>query len=318
MKLIVLIPAHNEEKTISGVIQTIPQNIPGIDAQEIIVIDDGSCDLTAETAEKAGATVFKNDVNLGLGQTFSRGIHKALLAEADIVCTIDGDAQFNSNDIPHLIMPILHNTADFTTCTRFADQNLAPNLPFAKKWGNLFIAWFLGRITGRKITDSACGFRAYTKKTLLNLNLFSKFSYTQETLLDLIYKGFRLKEIPLKVKPRREYGKSAISSNLFRYGWQVFKILFRAMRDYKPLKFIGGLGIFLFLIGLAADFFAAWHFWETGQFTPYKYIGLGGVFLNGLGVLIFVIGLLADMINRTRLTQEKILYYEKKRFYSKF
>lgn len=315
MKLIVIIPALNEEKTIAEVIKNVLKHIPGINETEILVINDGSTDLTETEAKKAGATVITHQKTQGLGKVFDRAVQEALTRKADIMVTIDGDGQFDANDIPYLILPIMQGEADFVTCTRFRDRGLTPKMSCAKRCGNKFLAWFLSRVTKQRLTDVACGFRAYSSEALLNLNLFGKFTYTQEALLDLIFKGLRLKEVPLKVKGSRAFGRSHISSNLFRYGWQTSKIIFRVIRDYRPLRYIGGFGIFIFLIGLGLDTFILQHYLETKAFTPYKAVGFLGGFLNAVGLFIFVLGLIADMLNRVRMTQEKILYFEKKKYF---
>ena len=179
------------------------------------------------------------------------------------------------------------------------------------------MARFMKMLTGAKITDATCGFRAYTRDALLNLNLFGTFTYTQETLLDLIYKGFRYTEVSLPVRGMREFGESRMTNKLFRYMYRSLMAVFRSVRDYKPLTFIGGFGVFLFAVGVTLDIFVFNNYFSTGQFTPYKAIGFIGGFLNAMGVLIFVMALIADMLDRVRMTNEKILYFEKKRRYDK-
>ncbi len=327
MKLLVAIPALNEEKTIAQVVKNIPKYISGSDTDsnatdsnkvEILVINDGSTDLTEAEAKKAGAEVITNHATEGLGKVFECATHEALKRKADIMVMIDGDGQFDPHNIPELVVPISGNDADVITCTRFRNKNLTPEMPLAKKWGNKFLALFLSKLTGQKLTDVACGFRAYSREALLNLNLFGKFTYTQETLLQLLFKGFRLKEVPLKVKGKREFGHSKISGNLFKYGWRSFKIIFRVVRDYRPLKYIGSLGILIFLIGLGFDIFVLRHYIATGAFTPFKSLSFLGGFLTAVGLLIFTLGLIADMLNRIRETQEKILAFEKRKFYGAY
>ena len=111
--------------------------------------------------------------------------------------------------------------------------------------------------------------------------------------------------------------KSRIASSLFNYAYKAGSIIFRTIKDYRPLKFFGLTGLFLFLAGTGFDFFVLNHFLNTGTFSPYKIFGFIGVFLNFIGIMIFFIGILADLIDKIRLTQEKILYYAKKRIYEK-
>ncbi len=167
-------------------------------------------------------------------------------------------------------------------------------------------------LSSQKITDVSCGFRAYSREALLNLNLFGKFTYTQESILDLSYKELRLKEIPIKVTyfPER---RSRVASNILNYAWNTSKIILRTARDYKPLKFFGFIGIGLFCVGIALDLSLIYHFLNTGSFSPYKILGFAGAFLNATGLTIVAMAMIADMLNRMRINQERILYHEKRK-----
>src|SRR3989344_7984755 len=112
MKLVVTIPALNEEKTISNVIEEIPKKIPGIDKIEILVIDDGSTDATSKIAKEKGASVISNSSNKGLAFTFARGLETALEMGADIIVNTDADFQYNQKQIPGLVKPIIDGNAD--------------------------------------------------------------------------------------------------------------------------------------------------------------------------------------------------------------
>ena len=193
MKLVVMIPCLNEEKTIGGVIDQVPRQINSISELEILVIDDGSDDDTAEISKEHGATVVSHNRNMGVGKAFRTGISRALKMGADVVVNIDGDGQFNSKDIPKLIKPITTKKADFVTASRFKDDNLVPKMPAIKKWGNRRIARLISLLTGKRFYDVSCGFRAYSKETALRMNLFGKFTYTQETFLDLAFKNLRIR-----------------------------------------------------------------------------------------------------------------------------
>jgi len=107
VKLIVMIPAFNEEGVIANVIRNIPRNVSSIKSVEVLVMDDKSTDNTVKVSKNAGADyVITNEVNQGLGQNFKKGINHALRLGADIIVNIDADGQFNSKDIPKLIQPI--------------------------------------------------------------------------------------------------------------------------------------------------------------------------------------------------------------------
>ena len=313
MKVLVFIPAYNEEKTVAGVVRQVPRQIGGVSQIDVLVLDDGSSDNTVNQAEQAGARVINNLKNCGLSFSFQRGAHEALSGRYDFMVSIDADGQFNPGDIAKLIQPIVSGQADFATASRFKDSKLTPAMPMMKVFGNRMVARLISFISHQKFYDVSCGFRAYSREALLNLNLFSKFTYTHETFLNLIFKDLKIAEIPLAVRGEREYGESKIARSLWRYGYNIANTIFRTMLDYKPLKFFGWGGAILFVIGLALDIFVGVHWLVTGMVSPFKTFGFVGLFFNLFGLLLVIVGLLADMINRVRLTQERILYYEKKR-----
>lgn len=294
MKL-VIIPAYNEEKTISKVISQIPKGF------KIVVIDDGSTDNTA----KVKAKVISHKKNRGVGVAFQTGVKYALKSKADIMVTIDADGQFNPKDIPKLIKPILEDEADFVTASRYG------NIPKLKLWGNKQMARIISWLIKEKFSDVSCGFRAYNREALLNLNLFGEFTYTQETFLDLSFKRLRIKEVPIKVKYFKDR-KSRVYKNSFNYAINALKIILRTVRDYRPLKFFGSIGLSIFTAGFILDVWMLIYYLSAGGFTPYKVIGLTGITLNIIGFLIIILALLSDMLYRIRINLERIIYYNKK------
>jgi len=315
MKLAIIIPAFNEEQTIANVIKAIPQEIVGINEIEIIVIDDGSSDRTKFEAESAGAIVISHPKNNGVGAAFNTGIRAAIKKNGDIIVNIDADGRFDSRDIPILISPILRGKADFVTASRFKDPSLTPNMPKIKIWGNKRMSKLISFLSEQKFFDVSCGFRAYSRDIALKLTLFGKFTYTQETFLDLVFKGANIKEIPLAVKNKREYGKSKVASNLWRYAFKTSKIIFRAYRDYKPLKFFGLVFLPFSVIGLLLELFFILHYCLTGSFTPHKWAGFSGLGSVVLDLIFLIIGLVADLLCRIRMNQEELLYFARKREY---
>ena len=318
MKLIILIPALNEAASIEGVVQSMPKQIEGVDQIEILVVDDGSKDDTAELARSAGATVISHPFNQGVGKAFNTGLAAALEMGADVMVNIDADGQFSPDDIPFLIAPIVEGNADFVSGDRFrsADGKLVrPDyMSKIKFWGNQRMADLVGFITGNRYDDVSCGFRAYSKEALMRLNLTGKFTYTQESFLDLANKGMGIRTIPVDVTyfPDR---KSRVAGSILKYMFQTAKIIFRAYRDYNPLKFFGLLGLIPLIISLITGVFVMINYFTTGAFSPYIFVAFAAVYLFTLGILLWVVGILADMFVRIRLNQEQLLYAEKKRRY---
>jgi glycosyltransferase involved in cell wall biosynthesis len=316
MKLIVTIPALNEEKTIGQVVRGVPRDIQGIDETEVIVVNDGSDDATAEVAAAAGATVIHLPGGGGLGHVFRTGFEQAMRRGADIVVNIDGDGQFNPADIRRLIAPIIEDRADFVTCSRFADPALQPLMPPVKYYGNQIVTGIINWICGgTDFTDVSCGFRAFNREAACRLTLFGRYTYTQETFIDLFAKGLRIVEVPLQVRGVREHGKSRVASSIFKYATNALPIILRAMRDIQPLKFFGGIAIFFGLLGLLSGGFMTYWYLRWGRTQPYQsLIQVAGVFIM-LSFLLGVLALLADMMGRQRRITEELLYLARRRAY---
>lgn len=315
MKLAIFIPALNEEETIGKVIDSIPHHFDGITEIQIIVVDDGSTDKTGEISRSKNAIVIRHAKNQGVGKSFQDGLEKALEIKADILSTIDADGQFDTGEIRKLIKPIINGEADFVTGSRFIDKSFIPkNMPWIKQWGNRRVANIISWATGKKFYDVSCGFRAYSSEAMLRLNLFGKFTYTQETFLDLAFKGLTIQEVPVTVQ-YFEGRKSRVASSIMAYAGKSANIIFRTMKDYRPLKFFGWSGFSIFLLGFTMNALVVYHYFSTGTFSPYKAFAFAGGFLVAIGTMVVFIGVLADLMDKVRLTQEKLLYYEKKKRY---
>lgn len=311
-KLVVLIPAFNEEKTIAALIRAIPRKIAGIGNVLVLVVDDGSTDRTAARAGQARAdAIVSHNTNKGLGIAFRTGIAKALEMKADIVVNIDADGQFEPSDIPMLIEPILFGKAEVVTCSRFKEKALEPKMPFIKKFGNRLFTKIINLTTKSKFTDTQCGFRAYSREACLRLNLFARFTYTQEALIDLLHKGMRIEEIACKVQGSRK-GKSRVVKHWYSYGIKALIIVLRTLRDHRPLQFFGGIGLFLFLVGAISALILWIRLLLIQKIDPFMWVAYADVVLIVVGFLLIILALIADMLDRQRKLQEEVLYRLKK------
>jgi glycosyltransferase involved in cell wall biosynthesis len=314
MKLIIYIPALNEEEGIGDVIEHLPKQIVGVDNIEILVVDDGSTDNTAKIAKQHEANVVSHGINRGVGKAFQSAVQYSLENNADILVSIDADRQFNSDQIPEMIEPLLNNKADMVTGNRFK-EGMPKNMPKTKYWGNKQMSRLISMISGQKFRDVSCGFRAYNREALLHLNLFADFTYTQESILDLLYKGIRVIEKPVEVKYFKNR-KSRVAKSIVKYAFKTLKIILDTLRDYKPMTFFGGAGLISFVISILIEVFVFIHYFRTGEFTPYKVLGVLGLSFFVLSLFLVVIGLLANMINRVRRNGERLLYEIKKERYN--
>ncbi len=315
MKLVIGIPALNEEKRILKTLRDLPKKFDGIDKYDVVVIDDGSTDNTSEIAKKAGAIVVSHSINLGEGAAFHSAVEWTLKNKGDILVMIDADNQFNSNQIKDLIQPIIHRKADFTSGNRFFSGSKKEKYMSATKYlGNKMMSKLISLIAKQTIEDAACGFRAFSREVLLHLNVIGEFVSTQETLLDLCYKKFRLKQIPISVRYYKDR-ESRVAGNLFQFTLRSFLIIIKFYRDHKPLQFFGTIGFLVFQIGFFIDLFIFGYVFIHGNFGRFSTFGLLGATLNFFGILIFILGLIADMLDRSRINQEKILYLLRKQEY---
>ena len=310
IKLIIYMPALNEENDIQHVIAALPKEIEGIDCIEHLVIDDGSTDKTSELARAAGANIVLHRRNRGVGAAFQSAVQFALENEADILVGIDADRQFDPTEIPAILAPILAEKADMVIGNRFK-VGMPPHMPPVKYWGNKKVAQLVSYISGQTFQDVSCGFRAYNREALLHLHIFAEFTYTHETILSLAYQGLRIVEYPITVTydPER---KSRVAASILNYAMQTSKIVLRVMLDYRPIRVFGALGAIFILIGIGFELFLLGHYVLTHSFSPYKASGFIGLGFLVFGMLVLIIALIADMLNRLRMSQNKVLYELKK------
>ncbi|NTW27263.1 MAG: glycosyltransferase [Candidatus Moranbacteria bacterium] len=307
MKLIVNLPAFNEEEKIAETIKRIPRQIEGIDEVFVQVIDDGSKDNTAKAAKDAGADfVFSHEVNRGIGVTFRTATEKALENGADLMVNIDADGQFDPNDIIKIIGPILAGEVDMTSADRFGNEE-AKNMPKAKYYLNRFAAWIIGGFMNYPIKDLTCGFRGYNRETLLRLNLPGAFTYTQEVIIDALGKNLKIKWVPVEVT-YFEGRKSRVVRSIYRYVNNSAKIILKAVRDVRPMKFFGVPGLFLIIIALAVFAYFIFLYSQDFKISPYRNYLIFSIssFLIGLQFLVFA--LIADMIKSSRKLTEDLMY----------
>lgn len=316
MKLIVNLPAFNEEEKIGQTIQRIPRKFNGISEVLVQVVNDGSKDNTVEVSRVAGADIIvSHNTNRGIGVVFKTAVTNALENGADLMVNIDADGQFDPNDIQQMIDPILNGEADMVIADRFG-KHKAKNIPWIKDFLNRFAANVVGKFMKFKIKDLTCGFRAMNSETMLKLNLPGGFTYTQETIIDALGKNLKLKWIPVKVTYFADR-KSRVVKSVFHFVNNSFKIIIKAIRDVRPMKFFGIPGLMLVIASLVIFAFFLFFYFQDFKISPYRnYLLLSAVlFLIGLQTIIFA--LIADMIKTNRKLTEDEMYLLKSYFYNK-
>jgi glycosyltransferase involved in cell wall biosynthesis len=309
-------PALNEAASIAQVIASLPKSLPGFSSIEVLVVDDGSTDATAEIAREAGAIVAQHRENKGVGGAFQTAAQEALRLKAAVLVSIDADGQFDPAQIPNLVAPIVAGNSDFAIGNRFQSAEKPENMPLIKFAGNHAVNSIVSKVAKTPISDASCGFRAYSREALFNLNLMGHFTYTHETIIDLAQKGYSPAQVPVKV--RYFDGRvSRVAHNLSRYAFQSGKIIIRSLRDHQPFAFFASIALGVFLLGLFGGLFVGLNWLSTGSISPYKSLGFISLSLVIIAQIFLVLALLADMLGRIRTNQERLLYFSKKAHYDK-
>jgi glycosyltransferase involved in cell wall biosynthesis len=316
MKLVVNLPAFNEEDKIAQTIKRIPRSISGVDEVFIQIIDDGSKDNTAQKAREAGADfVYSHEKNKGIGVTFRTAVEKALENGADIMVNMDADGQFDPNDIGKIIDPILKGQADMVSASRFGDKE-AKDMPKIKYHLNQIAAWIIGKFMNSKIDDLTCGFRGYSRETLLRLNLPGGFTYTQETIIDALGKNLKIVWIPVVVT-YFQGRKSRVVKSIYNYVNNSTKLILKAVRDVRPMKFFGIPALILILVSLGFFVYFFVMYFQDFKITPYRNYLLAAITFLLVGIQFLVFALMADMIKSNRKLTEDQMYLIRKEKYKK-
>jgi glycosyltransferase involved in cell wall biosynthesis len=312
MRLLVAIPCLNEAATIAQVVQDVPCLMHGVIQVDVLVVDDGSTDATSSEATKAGALVLRHPRNFGVGKAFQTAVNYAIENSYDLMVNIDGDRQFNPQDIPKLVQPVIAGQADMVTASRFINVDMTPDMSKVKLVGNHMMSYLISRLVRQNFHDVSCGFRCYSREALLQLNLHGAFTYTQETFLDFAVKRLTIMEIPITVIYFADR-KSRVAGSISKYAVNTAKIIFRGYRDYFPLRFFWGIALAFAVPAMifATLFFG--HYFVSGVFTGYLFAGFLSAFFTIMATVFIVLGIVADMLDRIRSNQERILYRLKKR-----
>lgn len=195
MRLLIGIPAFNEEKTIQEVIKSTPKSIDGIRKINILVVDDGSEDATARIAHKAGAIVLRHLINRGLGGALKSIFDYAKRGNYDILVTYDADGQHKGSDIRELIQPIIQNKEDVVIGTRWKDRGNSPLSRFIVNYFANVITYLLFEIWS---TDTQSGFRVFNKQAIQKIHIHSDGMEVSSEFFKEIYRNkLHFSEIPI-------------------------------------------------------------------------------------------------------------------------
>ena len=258
MLKLVCIPAFNEEKPIVDVIKKSLNY-----ADQVIVCDDGSLDLTAEQAKIAGAIVIKHKKNMGKGHAMKSLFKYARDVGADVIVTIDGDGQFLAEQIPSLFQPILENSYDVVIGNRFSDDE---EMPSYRKIGNKMLDRITKLAADLPFSDTQSGFRSYSKKAIQSIDFSTNgFGVDSEILINAVDKGLKITETDVTVL--YDTGLKTSTKDPVSHSMSVIGSLLESIAIHHPLKYLGIPGMILLLIGLGFATYSISNFNETGNFS---------------------------------------------------
>ena len=308
MKLIVTIPAYNEEENIADVIKEVPRQIDGIDQVEVLVLDDGSRDNTVEVCKQAGANyIVSHRSNLGLAKTFSDAVSEALKLGADVIVNTDGDNHYDQSKIPLLVEPIVKHRADIVIGSRKIGE--LEKMPFLNKYGNMIGSYITTKIAGIPKVDVSTGFRSYSREAALRLNLLSNHTYTHAALVSAADTKMVIQEVPIKARPVTR--KSRLIKNIPDHIMRAGTVIVRNIVLYKPLRVFLSLGILIFLIGFVFVIRFIYFYFTGAGSGHIQSIVLAGVLII-VGFNVAILGMIASAIGWNRKTIEEVLYRVKK------
>jgi glycosyltransferase involved in cell wall biosynthesis len=304
MKVFIQVPCLNEEQTLPAVLRSIPTRIDGVDEIEILIIDDGSSDRTIDVAREHGVTHFvRHTRNMGLARSFRDGVHYALDHGADIVVNTDGDNQYPQDRIGDLVKPILAGEADIVIADRQTQtiEHFSPFKKFMQRVGSNVV----NRAASTALPDAASGFRAYSRGSLLRLNVVTQFSYCMETIIQAGNKRLKIASVPVVTNAKTR--ESRLFKNTAHHMVKSGNAIVRSYLMFKPYVIFATLAV-LFSVLAAIPFVRFLILWvaDGGAGGNVQSLIFGSI-MSVAALLSLALGVISDLLRTNRILLEEQL-----------
>ncbi len=302
MKLIIQIPCYNEAETLSITLGALPRQVAGFDTVEWLIINDGSQDATVKVAQDCGVDHIVDFAhNQGLARGFMAGIKECLAQGADVIVNTDADNQYEAQDIPKLIRPILEGKAEYVIGERPISQteHFSPAKKVLQKLGS----WAVRKASGTDVPDAPSGFRAMSKQCAEKLNVYNNYTYTIETIIQAGQKNMVVTSVPIRTN--EDLRPSRLLSSIPDYIKRSVFTIIRIFVVYQPFKFFLSIATLLLALGLLLGLRFIYYYMAGDGDGHVQSVVLAGVFL-AIGFQTGLIAFIADLLSVNRILLEEL------------
>ena len=302
MKLIIQIPCYNEEETLQIALDALPRDMPGFEKVEWLIINDGSTDDTVKIATDCGVDHIVNfKYHRGLAMVFMAGLSECLNLGADVIVNTDADNQYEAQDIPKLVKPILEHKAEYVIGERPISQSkhFSPTKKFLQKLGS----WTVRKVSNTDIPDAPSGFRAMTRECAMRLNVYNDFTYTLETIIQAGQKNMAIVSVPIRTNA--DLRPSRLLSSIPNYIAKSIMTIIRIFVVYRPFRFFMVIAAILFGLGFLLGLRFLYYYFTGDGSGHMQSVVLAGV-LMGMGFQTGLIAFVADLLAVNRRLLEDI------------
>lgn len=308
MKLIIQIPCYNESATLAIALAALPRHVEGFDTVEWLIIDDGSTDNTINIARENGVDhVVSFTTNRGLAAGFIAGLQACIALGADVIVNTDADNQYNADDIPKLVAPIMKGEADIVVGARPIEE--IEHFSLGKKILQKIGSWVVRLASNTDVPDSPSGFRALSRDAAMHMNVFNEYTYTLETIIEAGQKGIAITSVPIRVNP--DLRPSRLVKNIPIYILHSIATIVRIFVVYRPFRSFMLIGSILFLMGFMIGL-RFLYLYLIGEGEGHIQSVILAAVLLGMGFQTMLVALVADLQATNRKLMEDVQYMLRK------